>query len=543
MIEVDENLSFLDSFTQNALARGSKPYCKPSVSSFSTDSHLDSHRYGSEKLHFDAYERPQANQSPIFSAPPAELSHHNPYATAAPSAPVVVEPAALFGSGSTGGKWGPKGYNDPVQKSSQYETAATPATVSASPSPYAPTPLPAVSSFLGSPSPSISTPAPKKKEFVPKELSEKEKAAMAMFAGIGSVPASGSSGFTMPVARKPSATTVPSRPAPAAPAAAQAPSKPVVVDILGDAFSSGPAPVASTSVTSGGSSSPPPAKAPASIFDLDAMFSSPAAPQAVAAPVVTSQPQPVQVTKPAAADIFDIFSSSPAIPTVSATPVVSVNIGVANASSAIKQRIAACTSSPEQFLFSGSSLSLSAVKLIESSATTLVLCVSNKANLAIQNVSLSINVPDSSGLSCNTKVEPGAAVSPSSQSFVVSIAQLPAGSTQSIIYELQCKNSAVSDVKSISGTVSCASAGVNSGWQLAISLQDFIRPAALNAQQFGGGWKQYAQEVKFRIASSSVRASIDFTNALRSQLHFHLVQTIGLENIMAGTLVSVKRMF
>lgn len=171
-LEVDESLTFLDSFVADALAAGAKTYSPPALE----EKHVDEQA----TLRFDAYEKPD-----VGSTMPVQ-----PTGPQGDDSPAVEQ---LSGLNISGVKqvWGAAGYQTAATAVAKPdpEPAAAPAMpmqtyrgASGSPAP-APAPAPEAGAGL---------PAAKREALKPRELSEREKMAAALFGGvpIGASPVS-----------------------------------------------------------------------------------------------------------------------------------------------------------------------------------------------------------------------------------------------------------------------------------------------------------------------------------------------------------------
>jgi len=69
-----------------------------------------------------------------------------------------------------------------------------------------------------------------------------------------------------------------------------------------------------------------------------------------------------------------------------------------------------------------------------------------------------------------------------------------------------------------------------------LNVTDLLRPAVLTTQAFGAQWGTFPAEQKFSLRSSRITSGVEFMNLIKTSIHLHPVQTIGLENIASGTL-------
>jgi hypothetical protein len=75
-------------------------------------------------------------------------------------------------------------------------------------------------------------------------------------------------------------------------------------------------------------------------------------------------------------------------------------------------------------------------------------------------------------------------------------------------------------------------------WQIPIGITDFLRPAQLNTEVFGKQWGVHAQEKKLRLTPVSPFTSSALLETLCKELSLQLVQHIGNEGIVAGSLLN-----
>jgi len=90
----------------------------------------------------------------------------------------------------------------------------------------------------------------------------------------------------------------------------------------------------------------------------------------------------------------------------------------------------------------------------------------------------------------------------------------------------------------VSGQIGFAGIQAPLGFNIGLEVTDFLRPAPMNTAQYGQHWKQYTDEAKAVVKPTSVTQPPEFMNRISNIMRLHPVQTIGVENIVAGRLVS-----
>lgn len=164
--EVDTNLTFLNGYVQQALANGMQPYLPPEERIKEDDTQLNGaiKTEPSTNLNFTPYELPPPKPQQT------NLLDKSPTHGAQPPQPAQASANTLNVSGPR--KWGPSGYNGPRSSTA---TQPAPATATPAPTPFA----------TQQPASSPSRPSAPPASTAPRELTEKEKMAAALFSGVG----------------------------------------------------------------------------------------------------------------------------------------------------------------------------------------------------------------------------------------------------------------------------------------------------------------------------------------------------------------------
>jgi len=578
-IEIDEELSFLDGYVATALANGAKPYnadpaakAKMLEDAAAASNAAHAKDMSKQGLKYQAYAPPERE---IASLPTQSTStstsnghglfdQYGPGAVSAqPPQPSPTEGQLRLGA-NVARRWGPQGYNDPDA------TPATPAQPPAAAStPHAQTPA------AVSPSPSQRREQEEQRErdaaaqrererrareaatAKPRELTEKEKLASSLFAGVGTTPAT---------------TTTPSRhrphvqQRPPAQQQQQQPQQSASADFLGSLISEA-VPVARP--VAAGPSAPTPSNAGSG--DLLDLFGN-------TAPTTTAATSPATAAAPSTsgADLFDMLGggstsvSAPAAasPTLSAddpfgfgvssssasstssgtSPDMfaqlgegSTKYGHAGASASIRTQLASWTASPagETTLLSESNMQLTSAKYYTPEAIVVALFLSNKTSSPTQDVSLAFNT--NQGCNVKTSTDGQGQVSTSANTHRVSFAQVGARTTVTILVELSVRDpsfasAAAGPLQLSNGQVSFGSTPHSFSVELAIF--DFLRPAQMKTEQYGQAWKTLAEEVKAAARPSTISSSSEFMSRM-SGIQYFPVQTIGAENICAARIVGL----
>mmetsp|Transcript_37052 Transcript_37052/g.72769 ORF Transcript_37052/g.72769 Transcript_37052/m.72769 type:complete len:1154 (+) Transcript_37052:39-3500(+) len=521
-IDVDESLSHLDSYVQTALSNGAKPYSAPQTTSSTFESHATTKSL-TAGLKFDAYEAPKTQ----FSTPSGNEDTWNIRSASANN--TAAQPAVNdSGLNLTGTKnmWGPKGFNASPQEEKKPPMQET----------Y--TPAPSANTFSSTPDyTEPERPRPVKQE-VPRELSEREKAAAALFGGGGGSMAPKRPGVRPGARSSMNRPTSNAAPVQSQPAPQQQPAP--VVDLLGlgTVGQGASAPVQAT-----------PAAAPSTdLVDLlgDA-FASPA-PVTAAAPAASggvdllggfggfeigggSQTAPANSGNLGGglADLFGV--GSPA--TASQVP-----CGSAGMSDSMKAKLSSLPpkASDEQVLLNSAALHVSFYKVYLPDRLIVATFITNKSSSTVSNAVLEIA---SGGFVLTFDGEPAPSVQNAGSGSRLVLAQIAAGQTATQIISLQCSQPLASAVSSLQ----CGITGnglTPSQFTVPLELKDILRPAQITTQQYGAAWGSLAAEVKFSVHTPVGDSNSFMLKAKEAGLF--PVQTIGLENITAGMLAGSKHL-
>lgn len=582
---IDSKLSFLDSYVETALKNGAKPYNnEPSMKArvagdASADVFAGSATPGKQSLKYSAYAAPEREiasaPAPVTVArsPTANNGLHSQYGIAPPLAlgasPVPPQTTTDAGLrlGNVARRWGPQGYNDP-------EAAAAPAAT-----PYAPTvaAMPSAASAAFGRQQEAEREAAmaaqaekerKAKEIAsrPRELTEREKMASSLFAGVGNTAAP---------APAPKRVTPVARPAQPQPTVQQQPPQPqqnAAADFLGGLIDAPPA-VASK-----------PAASPSAADSLDLLFggATTSAPAAVTSPV---RPAPT-------GDIFDMFGGAPVAaptqqptqqsaqqpslfdafapaPTTAAAPALmddpfgfntpapqsqqqndlfglgegSTKYGAAG--SHLSAQLAGLQKGAEQTLISDARVQLTAYRAYSDAQTVVALFLSNKTAAPIANLVLAFTLP--AGIAVNVVADAGAQVAPghtAPNQQVISFASVAPRSTATQLVQLSVRD--LSAFSPASGPLqvgngSVAFAGLTSpplSFSFDLTPADFLRPAPMKTDAYGVAWKALNEETKGVARPTTCGTPAEFMSRVSAGLRAHPVQTIGAENICAARIIA-----
>ena len=571
-LDVDDSLSFLDNYVNAALAAGAKAY-QPRSEFGLTE------RKDDGGLKITAYAAAPTAQHTVHGGHGQPAAAANPYANQDPNA------ASFFGPGggphngiaqpSASGlpvkerKWGPTGFNDPNKAAhdahAQQQSAG---------SPYGGGAAGAAANFPGQ-QPSFGGPhdqhgpphgqpdygqphQPVQGSFgrpqrAAPQVSEKEKLASSLFAGVAPSGGSAIGGGTRPTGSfgRPGG---PSAGAPGQPRTggahqpgtshvAQHPPQqqqqqpPKQVDLLGGMFADG-----------GGQA----AAKPPSQNDLVGLFGAGQQPPSAAGGPAAGPPRSsggpldllAQSPPPAggaAPGGFDLLGGGgdvggPASPTASA-------YGLSSASPAIQAQLAPLPKSSPMDVMAGSDarLQVSYIKAYGRESTTIAVFLSNKTQQPVANITLSLSVPP--GLSGNFTGEPTPQARPGAApgTHNVIYAALAPSQTASLLINLSVRELTflASATLSLSGQVQVPAGGAPLSFSVPLELGDMLRPAeGMTTAQYGGFWKQYTDEAKGAIRPSSVTQPPEYMQRIGSVMRLFPVQTIGQECIAAGRLVA-----
>lgn len=584
-IVIDEKLSFLDGYVDTALRNGAKPYNNDPIAKANLAEPVDglygaAHGGGGSKaLKFQAYAAPEKE---VASAP---VHHHAPTPTHTSNSGLFEQygagvPSAAAPTAASNGddglrlnnvarRWGPQGYNDPD---------AAPAVAAA-----AAVPVAAVPAYVQQQHTQAQMPSPAQQRQAeeqaradrererkaqvpvkPRELTEKEKFASSLFAGVG-----GAAAAPAPVRRTPVAAAAPvQRAQPVQQQAAPVPQQQSSTDFLGGLMDATPAPA------------PAPAKPAASAADpLDLLFGGGAP-----APVQQQQNRPAAASS--SGDLFDMLGGGGApAPASSAAPALfddpfgfggsssngsaaassspasssgssdlftsmgegSTKFGFAGCSPAMSNALSAMQKGAENIVVTNPSLQVSVVRGTTPDATVLALFISNKSSAPIQGVQLSFSLPV--GIALSYSGDGGAQIAQSGPAQqTIQMSQIASRSTMTHLLSLSLQSPSAFAAAS-SGAAGTAPAGSlrlqfqssNSAltpFNLDLSPSEFLRPAPMKTDAYGAAWKALTDEIKTQARPSTCNTSADFMARMTgSSMNFHAVQTIGAENICSARIV------
>jgi AP-4 complex subunit epsilon-1 len=554
-IQVDSKLSFLNGYVDAALKAGAKPYSKPSASSLAATAAESKSNAIHDKnkpaaLNFEAYAAPITQQynepSPPFLNPAT-----NPTPTAAVNHEADLG-TTLKLQGVTR-KWGPSGYNEPEAAKPPVNHSALPPATAAYVAATGPTvaAMPSMNSPLA-PEPQQAKPKPR--EALPRQLTEKEKAAQALFAGIGGNTAVNT---TSNAQRKPAATAAPTQPRVNQPVQQQQQHQQQAPDILGNMLDqmniNSPQQTAAdhhakrqsvdlmnfAANTTPSNQHPQPQAKHAPSNDILDLFG------------VSSSSQPMQSgnNNNNSGDLFG-FSSHSTAPSSNGGGFLD-NFGLDNGSTgavlgaaamspAMHQQLDSLTKSPanDVVLASDEKLQISAFRALGAESTTIALFLSNKSAANIGGLTLTVQLPAGLSISTSSDIQSQSRNGNIPNQQVITLAAIQAKTTATQLITFQCRDASfLASPLSAAGQLNYQGGAAALNFNLTLELPDFIRPAVMSTQQYGAYWKQYNEESKVSIRPSTVSSCEDFKQRISGILHIHPVQTIGQENITAGKLV------
>ena len=582
-IVIDEKLSFLDGYVETALRNGAKPYNNDPVAKAKLAEPVDglygaAHGGGGSKaLKFQAYAAPEKE---VASAP---VHHHAPTPThtsnsglfeqygagvpsAAPAATANGEDGLRLNNVAR--RWGPQGYNDPDAAPAAAVAAAVP--VAAVPAYVQQQQAPAQPSPAQQRQAEEQARADRERErkaqipVKPRELTEKEKFASSLFAGVGGAAA------PAPVRRTPVAAAAPVQRAQPVQQqqAAPVPQQQSSTDFLGGLMDAtpAPAPAAAKPASSadpldllfGGSAPAPvqsqqnrPAAASSSgdLFDMLGGGSSAAAP-ASQAPALFDDPfgfgsssnGSAAASSPASSSSSDLFTSMGE---------GSTKFGFAGCSAAMSNALSAMQKGAESIVVTNATMQVSVVRGMTNDATVLALFISNKSAAPIQGVQLSFSLPG--GIALSYSGEAGAQIAQSGPAQqTIQMSQLAPRSTLTHLLSLSLQSPAAFAAAS-SGAAGTAPAGSLrlqfqsstaslTPFNLDVAPSELLRPASMKTDAYGAAWKALTDEIKAQARPSTCNTSADFmarmtTTVGTPPVNFFAVQTIGAENICAARIV------
>lgn len=492
-LEVDPKLGFLDSFVAQALSQGAQPYLAPNERPEELD--VNSSQRGTaapgHALRFNEYERPQEPQRMATSLGAGMAGGEG----AVSACSYEVQGSSLGGLSSGSGlntagiakKWGCDGFSASGRAPEPTKPSSTSSHASQSAPTYMSTSTPANQLAPAPPAPSLQ----------PRELSEKEKMAAALFGGI--------SGALAPPATRPVSapglkrTMSPPAQAPAPPPAPQ-PLPPVpAVDLLGDLLD-----VISGSAGVGATPPAPPPKPPASIGD--ALLSLLDGPALSSSPVGATAITPVAVAAP-----------PPAVGTGMLPPMVSLGAAAPTQPGAIALTVPTKPATMGSVLASDSNLQISAMTVHSPAATELRLSLCSISQSALHNVSVQIEPPPTIKL----------AVSGPSTAEVrgtrVTLPVLQGGSSGMLGATLSAQGAAAAAEQQLLGQLTYVEALSHESrvlsFRLPQSARDLLRPHTIATSQFGELWPSHAAERKTVAYSPHSGSPTVWNQLLTSRMH------------------------
>ena len=566
-IDVDDTLTFLDSYVNAALSAGAKPY-QPRSEFGLTE------RKDDGGLKITAYAAAPTAQHTVHG----HGGHSQPAAAANPYANQDPNAASFFGQGGAGHngaaptsasglqvkerKWGPSGFNDPNKAAhdahpspsagSPYGgagAAGAAANFSAPPQNYGqPHEQHGQPDYGQQPHQPVQGGFSRPQRAAP-QISEKEKLASSLFGGVapagsavggGTRPAGSFGRPTGPGAGAPGQPRTGGAHQPGASHVSQPPPQqqqpPKQVDLLGGMFADG-----------GQAAARPPSQ-----NDLVGLFGAGQHPPGAAGgppagpPRSSGGPLDLLASSPppaggAATGGFDLLggageSGAPSSPAAS-------QYGLSSASPAIQAQLAPLPKSSPLDVVAGSDarLQVSYIKAYGREATTIGVFLSNKTQQPVPNITLSLSIPP--GLSGNFTGEPTPQARPGAApgTHNVVYAALAPSQTASLLINLSVRELTFlsSATLAVNGQVQVPSGGAPVAFSVPLDLSDMLRPAeGMTTAQYGGFWKQYTDEAKVAIRPSSVTQPPEYMQRVGGMVRLFPVQTIGQECIAAGRLVS-----
>eukprot|EP00004_Rigifila_ramosa_P013967 TRINITY_DN3136_c0_g1_i1.p1 TRINITY_DN3136_c0_g1~~TRINITY_DN3136_c0_g1_i1.p1 ORF type:complete len:1175 (-),score=295.81 TRINITY_DN3136_c0_g1_i1:102-3452(-) len=521
-LEMDDRLSFLNSFVQTALANGAAPYVPPEERGGLGENDLvvptHSHNHS---LRFEAYEAPVKQEVQLPLAPEPVLL--TPQTASAPAATAATsEPPSLKGTLELSGvqrKWGkpvepPAPAPAPAATSDPMDLFQGLSSVAASPaSAPAPAPAPAPSgpslpvSFTSQPAAVVIQPQP---VYVPPPRTQAPDPSAARKAQMASALFGG--------------------------AAAPASSSPAGI---GKARTAAP-PAQSTGTSDlldlglGPSPAPAPAPRPAVVHSIPPSSSA-------ADDLLSLMTAPAPASAPSSASA--LFGSIIPGPQMS-TPILPAAPVAAEPPAEILQRIQGCKLDDpvSQQLGSGVAIAATVRRIWHDDTLGFLFAFRNSTSQPLTNCTVEMTVSDSLALSRHA-VPAGSLQQSSNYQSSRSWPQFPAHAT--IFEHAQCKFSAlpradISLTVSLGYRTTSVSPPVKVSFNVPITLVDFFRPVEMVTPVFGQNWVKMPHEKKLRVAGVSLGTMQKYMDKLSSKLHFHPVQIIGAEAIMSGRLSGLQ---
>jgi hypothetical protein len=511
-IDVDEGLSFLASYVNAALEAGATAYQenREDADDGEMEQYVNKQVSHTSGLKFDAYAKPETHLSTMATSWETTTMNQQTATSTANNAPDSFN---LAGKKKV---WGPAGFNENADSS--MSSSSTPA--------YGQPTARSEPQYQQSTVPEHQKKYQKAVEPAVKELTEREKSAQALFGGGAAAKPK------MRVAARPGAAA--RRPAEQAPVApAQATVVRPQVDLFGGAMDIAPVLKVAPADNFGFNNPGPAQPAAAPKGDLLDLFGDVFGGEAPA-PAQHQQQQQQKAQTPESSDPFSSMLGGMSLETHPAPTQAASKIGSAGMSNAMRQRLSNFKNSEEHVLVSDHDLHISHYKVYCEDRTLLALFITNQRQEPIQNLSLQFAYPP--GLNTSYDGEPTPRVN--SQTNTVAVENLSALGTTTQIISIQCMDFRWLQAPAVRAQISFAGRAGKLNVSVPLIVRDFLRPAPMSTQQYGNFWKDYASEEKLSISNSSVGTSNEFMSRVANNMGMHPVQTIGLENIVAGKLAN-----
>jgi len=494
-VEVDDTLSFLDAFVNNAIANGAAEYNLPDEILLGEEIAIED-----KMLKFNAYEKPPdvyASAVQTTAAPTQQIKREDPMNT------------NKLKLGNRARVWGPT-------------AAAAPAPVK-EPSP-SPDPTPAAKATVAGPwnssqsssAATNSTPTPAKKE-EPAELTEKQKMANMLFGGSGRTKRAQKRGRKARPAKKGTKTAAPKRSPQvvAAQPVAQKKDEPVDLLDLSSLGSSGPKQPTAAPVASSGAGDL-----------LGDLFGGPA-PTQKAAPA------------PATGGLDDLlsFAATASSPTPAAS---SFMTGIQIPQDFQNLLNSAPKAYPsEQTLYDTQSLRVCFNISLQQPKSSACIFIVNKSSSSMTNIKVQAQAPMSLSCGWDRKgVPPPQLINVST----FSLNEIPAGSTAAFLLHLGAGDLARLSNAQIPVGMQFTNAGASQtiSVQLPVRILDLVRPVNLNVGQFEANWKntnaQLGAQAQF---ASPISSPVQYSQKIQS-LQIFPIKTMGNQVVSAGQIRSAN---
>jgi hypothetical protein len=486
-VYVESKLSFLDGFVQTAISNGAREY-DPEIGN-EDDATDDGPR--EVKLQFNAYQRQTASNTSTYTSN-----------TAATTQPTRSESYTSNDNNSglklTGVN---KAWGMPVEPTSQPEPPPT----NTAPS----------TDMFSQPEPEpAAQPVRMTRPTRAPEVSAKQQAANALFAGLGGVTAPSRpkrGGKKAAAKRQPARQTAPT-PAPApAPAA--------TIDIFAE-VASVPTPA------------PAPAQQPAAAAAVDLMdiFGG------------TTSPAPAPVSNTAPVDLADLMGGASSSPQggldfgFGATSAPEVKCGAAGMNPAISQKLGQMAHSQETELVNNQQIYLSSYSVTAPSSTMMVLFLTNKGASPLSNVQIQIQQHQCYAYAFDGDNAQRGQPTPNGN-WVIAIQTLAPGSTSTQLVMLQCKHFSALNSLNFTGAITYQESAPSS-FSLSLNPTDLLRPLNIDVKVYGRLWQQMPANCQLQeVRRTSVTNNGDFKSRMDA-LNIRHITASGAENLCAGTLVS-----